>query len=148
MSDAKLPQIIETITIDRPIAHVWRALTDDALAPKWLGCLNYKAAIGHVFYMQPDQQKAAQNDVTGATHCEILTLDAPHLLAFSWFFPNFPATFVSFALEAIDEGHTRVLFTHKGWDQFPADQIKPIRDMLDGGWKSFVLPGLKRTAEA
>ncbi len=147
MSEA-LPAIREIVSIDRGIDHVWRVLTDEANVPRWLGCMRYRRELGHVFFMQQDQAKAKADDVSGATQCEILALDAPRLFKFSWFLPGFPATYVSFALEAIDDASTRVVFTHEGWDKFPADQIKPIHDMLSGGWKSFVLPNLKRTAES
>jgi uncharacterized protein YndB with AHSA1/START domain len=144
MSEA-LPPIIEKVEIARDVDSVWRVLTDRA--PEWLGCMRYEKKLGHVFYMQQDQAKAAAGDIAGATHCEILALDAPHHFRFSWFFPGFPPTFCSFRLEARGSA-TLVLFEHEGWDKVPADQIKPIRDMLVGGWKSFVLPGLKRVAEA
>jgi uncharacterized protein YndB with AHSA1/START domain len=147
MADGLAP-ILDCVEIARPIEAVWRVLTDEASVPNWLGCMRYKRAIGHVFYMQPDRAKAAGDDITGATHCEILALDAPRLFKFSWFFPDFPPTFVSFRLEGAGANSTRVHFEHDGWDKFPAEQIKPIRDMLDGGWKSSVLPNLKRAAQA
>jgi len=142
-----LPSIREEIVIARDIDRTWEVMTSEAGAPSWLGCMRYKREIDAVFYMQPDQEKAARADVSGATQCEILALDAPRLFKFSWFLPGFPETHVSFRLEAIDAARTRVVFEHEGWDKFPADQIKPIRDMLEGGWRSFVLPGLKRSAE-
>ncbi len=143
-----LGPITEIITIGRAQESVWRTLTEEASVANWLGCMRYKREVGAVFYMQQDRQKAAHDDISGATHCEILALDAPHLFKFSWFMPGFPPTFVSFRLEAIDEANTRVMFAHEGWDQFPAEQIKPIRDMLVGGWRSFVLPNLQRVAES
>ena len=42
---------------------------------------------------------------------------------------------------------TRVSLRHDGWDQFAEADIRGIRDMLAGGWSSFVLPGLKRVSE-
>jgi uncharacterized protein YndB with AHSA1/START domain len=143
----RLAPIVDQVEIARPVEHVWRILTDEASVPNWLGCMRYKRELGHVFYMQQDRAKAAADDIAGATHCEILALEAPSLFKFSWFLPGFPPTFVSFRLEATGNT-TRVLFEHEGWDQFPAEQIKPIRDMLDGGWRSFVVPNLKRAAEA
>lgn len=143
-----LPPIQESIYVDRPIEGVWRTLTDDALVPQWLGCLRYQRVVGHVFYMQQDQDKAARGDVSGATHCEILALDAPSLFKFSWFVPGFPTTNVSFRLEALGAERTQVWFEHDGWEQFPAAAMGPIRDMLAGGWKSHVLPNLRRAAEA
>lgn len=141
-----LGPIVEEIEIARPIEKVWRTLTEQA--PEWLGCLRYERAVGHTFFMQQDRAKAAHNDVTGATHCQILTLDPPRLFRFSWFVPGFPSTFVSFRLEAKDSKTTLVRFTHEGWKQFPAAEVNAIRDALLGGWKSFVLPSLKRTAES
>ena len=110
-----------------------------ALQVRSRSCFLYAAGSG---------QSGAADDINGATHRESLALDAPTLLKFSWFFPNYPPTFVSFRLETAGDNATRVLFEHEGWDKFPAEQIKPIRDMLDGGWKSFVLVNLKRVAEA
>jgi uncharacterized protein YndB with AHSA1/START domain len=110
--------------------------------------MRYEAKIGHVFYMQQDREKASRDDVAGATHCEILTLDAPKLFKFSWYMPGTAATEVSFQLSALDEERTRVDFIHEGWEKFPVDQIKPVREILDGGWRSYVLPGLKRIAES
>jgi uncharacterized protein YndB with AHSA1/START domain len=143
-----LSPIVESQLIERPIETVWRVMTSDQSAPRWLGCLRYKRELGHVFFMQQDQAKAARDDVSGATQCEILALDEPGLFKFSWFLPDFPPTFVSFALERAGDAQTRVTLTHEGWEKFPADQIRPIHEMLSGGWKRFVLPNLKRTAEA
>lgn len=147
MSEGLGPIVVE-IVIARDIERVWEVMTSDESVPLWLGCMRYTRELGHVFFMQQDQAKAKADDVSGATQCEILTLEEPSLFKFSWFLSGFPATYVSFRLEAIDGASTRVVFTHEGWDKFPADQIKPIRDMLDGGWRSFVLPGLKRAAES
>src|SRR5262245_60608739 len=116
-----LPPICEEIQIDAPIEEVWRIMTEET--HDWLGCLRYRKEIGHIFFMQQDPAKAAQDDVEGATQCEILALDAPRLFRFSWFASGFPSTFVSFALNRIDASRTRVSFTHEGWDQFPASTI-------------------------
>jgi uncharacterized protein YndB with AHSA1/START domain len=144
-AEAALPPISEEIEIDAPVEQVWRIMTEET--PAWLGCLRYHKEIGHTFFMQPDPAKAAQDDIEGATHCEILSLDAPRLFRFSWFVPGFPSTFVIFALEPVDASRTRVAFTHEGWDQFPPSTIAAIREALLNGWKSFVLPSLKRNTE-
>lgn len=141
-------RIEETIVIDAPVNKVWRTMTSENSVPRWLGCMRYKAEVGAVFYMQQDRQKAAADDVSGATHCEILLLDEPTHFRFSWFVPGFPPTFVSFRLESTTPTQTNVLFSHDGWDQFPSESIKAIFDALSGGWKSYILPGLKRETEA
>jgi uncharacterized protein YndB with AHSA1/START domain len=142
-----LPPICEEIEIIAGRDHVWRVMTGEESVPTWLGCLGYKRALGHVFYMQQDETRAAAGDISGATHCEILAIEEPHHFRFSWFLPGFPPTFVSFRLQERGSDRTLVLFEHEGWEQFPRDHIKPIRDALSSGWKSFVLPGLKRASE-
>ena len=146
MSEALNP-ILEAIVIERPIEAVWRTMTDEATVPLWLGCMRYRKEIGALFYMQQDRAKVASGDISGATHCEVLALDAPNLLKFSWFMPDFPKTIVSLRLDAVAANQTHVAFAHEGWEQYPADAVKMIHDALSQGWKSFVLPGLKRVAD-
>jgi len=141
-----IEDIALTIDIDAPVERVWEVLCGEGLVEQWLGCLGYRAELGHVFYMQPDPAKREAGDIGGATHCELLALEPPHRMIFSWYYPETPRTLVTLAL-APHDGGTRVSLGHDGWDQFDEADIKAIRDMLAGGWSSFVLPGLKRVAE-
>lgn len=142
-----LQDIEHAITIARPRTVVWTAMTEAGLVEEWLGCLNFRPEIGATFYMQPDPARRAAGDIAGATHCELEALDAPARMRFSWFMPGTPKTHVELTLREDGPQSTSVRLVHTGWDQFDADQIRAIRDMLDGGWSSYVLPGLKRTAE-
>lgn len=142
-----IDDIALTIDIDAPVERVWEVLCGEGLVEQWLGCLGYRAEPGTVFYMQPDAAKRAAGDVSGATHCELLTLKPPRLMTFSWYYPETPRTTVTLSL-APHEGGTRVSLLHDGWDQFDEADIIAVRDMLAGGWSSFVLPGLKRVAES
>jgi uncharacterized protein YndB with AHSA1/START domain len=108
--------------------------------------MRYETAIGHVVYMQQDEAQRNSNDIDGATHCEILALDEPRKFSFSWYLPDTPATEVQILLKPNDDG-TEVTLIHSGWDKFDAKVIRDIRNALAGGWKSFVLPNLKRVAE-
>ena len=94
-AEAKLAPIRESIVVDAPLEKTWRIMTSPQTVPRWLGCLQYQGAVGSLFYMQQDQAKAQAGDIAGATHCEILALDAPIHFRFSWFVPGFPATFIS-----------------------------------------------------
>ena len=134
------------ISILAPPERVWIFLTEPEYVSLWLGCMRYEKAVGHVFYMQQDEDKRRADDTEGATHCEILVLDEPIHFAFSWYLPGTPATTVHIRLEPVGEG-TEVTLVHDGWDQFDIRMIKDIRDALAGGWKSFVLPNLKKTVE-
>ena len=139
--------IEQSIEIDAPIERVWQVLTSEGLVDQWLGCLGYKAELGHVFYMQPDPARREAGDMTGATHCELIRLDRPNEMIFSWYYPETPRTEVSIRLVRAGDG-TRVELIHSGWDQFDPAQIGAIRDALEGGWSSYVLPQLKHVAEA
>ena len=145
MSDSSL-KIEQTIRINATPQQVWKFLTEPEYVPQWLGCMRYEKALGHVFYMQQDEAKRSNGDIDGATHCEILALDEPERFASSWYLPDTPATEVHFLLSA-SEGATEVRLVHDGWDQFDASLIRDIRNALAGGWKSFVLPNLKRISE-
>jgi uncharacterized protein YndB with AHSA1/START domain len=146
MNDTPL-DIEHSVDIDASPEKVWKFLTDPAWVPQWLGCMRYDKAVGHLFYMQQDAAKREADDIEGATRCRILALDEARCFAFSWYLPDTPETEVHIVLESAGGG-TRVTLTHTGWDKFDIDMIRPIRDALEGGWKSFVLPNLKRVAEA
>ena len=141
----KLEPIRHRIDVDVPLDHLWRVMTEAATVPLWLGCMHYEAKLGHTFYMQPDAAKRAANDRSGATWCDVTALSKP-LFAFTWYMPDTPKTNVSFRLTSLGPERTRVDFEHDGWDQFPVEMVRGIRDMLQGGWTSAVLPNLERVA--
>ena len=146
MTATALADIEQQIPIEADIDRVWEVLTDPSHVSGWLGCLQYRAEVGHLFYMQPDPARRAAGSIDGATHCEILELTPPTRLSFSWFLPGTPRTTVTLALEARDAGVTRVTLAHTGWDQFDADDVRAIHEQLTVGWRDFVLPGLARAA--
>ncbi len=141
-----LDDIVCAIEIEATPERVWTVMTEGGLVEQWLGCMNFKPELGSTFHMQPDGAKRAAGDITGATWCDVTALEPGRRLAFSWYMPGTPKTLVSIDLTPT-AGGVRAELTHSGWDRFEPDQIRGIRDMLDGGWRSFVLPQLKRVAE-
>lgn len=141
------PAIEQSISIMAPPERVWVFLTEPEYVAEWLGCMRYEKTVGHVFFMQQDDEKRSRDDIDGATHCEVLALDEPTLFSFSWYFPDTPATEVHIHLKPVESG-TEVRLVHSGWGQFDAKVIRDIRDALANGWKSFVLPSLKRVVES
>jgi uncharacterized protein YndB with AHSA1/START domain len=97
--------------------------------------------------MQPDRVKHVAGDATGATFCDIEEMRAPEHFRFSWYMPGTPKTTVTIRLVEAGPQRTRATLTHSGWDQFPPEMVSAIHGMLDGGWKSHVLPNLKQVAE-
>lgn len=148
MSDAPLLPIIAEIAIDAPIGHVWQTLTSEGTVPDWLGCLNYRRELGATFHMQQDAALRAKGDITGATHCDVVLLDEPHKFNFTWYVPGTPKTLVQISLFSEGPSRTFVRLMHGGWEQFPAELVKPFHEQLKSGWSGAVLPGLKRLADA
>jgi uncharacterized protein YndB with AHSA1/START domain len=136
------------IDIEVPLHRAWELLVDPKSVREWLGCINFEPTVGHIFFMQPDAVKASAKDTTGATHCRITAIEPPTTLAFAWYFPGTPETDVEITLEPLGPERTKMRLSHRGWDRFPADAIGPIRDQLDGGWRSGAIPSFKRFAES
>jgi uncharacterized protein YndB with AHSA1/START domain len=143
--DVLLP-IVAEIQIDAPIDHVWEIMTGEASVPGWLGCLDYRRAVGTTFFMQPDPAKRAAGDRSGATHCDVVLLKPPHKFDFTWYVPGTPATLVEISLFSEGPDRSFVRLVHSGWQQFPVDAVRAFHAQLAGGWKSAVLPGLKAAA--
>ena len=147
MSEAPLLPIIAEISIAAPIEHVWDVLTSEATVPAWLGCMDYRAVVGATFFMQQDPEARKRGDTGGATHCTIALIDKPNKFTFSWFEPGTPETMVHISLIPDGPNKTLVRLMHEGWDQFAPDAVRPFYEQVTGGWKAYVLPGLKRAAE-
>ena len=134
------------IEIARPREQVWRAVTEPDLVGRWMGCLRFLPAPGHIFYLQPDRARRAAEDVTGAIACRIEVLDRPRRISFSWGFPDTPDTFVDIRLSNI-AGGTHVRLTHSGWDRFDDRETEGVRGGLGHAWHDVALPALRRVAE-
>lgn len=138
--------VTSMIEIAVPRERVWQALTDPAQVARWMGCLRFRAAPGHIFYLQPDRGRRAADDVTDAIACRIEVVDAPRRLSFSWGFPDVPDTFVDIRLRNIPGG-TYVRLVHSGWDQFDDRETEDVRGGLGHAWHSVALPRLRAVAE-
>lgn len=128
-------------SLDATPDGVWRVMTESA--PAWLCALRFKPELGRTFFIQTHPFRRALRSRAGAAHADVLEL-APHeRMAFSWYQPGAPATLVSFDLAAEAELRTRVILTHDGWEQFPAQMAAPVRAGLAEFWGRQVLPALR-----
>jgi uncharacterized protein YndB with AHSA1/START domain len=143
-----LRPILAEIAVEAPIERLWQVMTSEGTTPDWLGCMNYHAAVGATFHMQPDAAKRKAGDVSGATHCDIITLKPPHKFDFTWYMPGTLQTVVEISLFSEGPDRSFVRLVHSGWEQFPAEQVRVFHDQLAAGWRDNVLPNLKRAAEA
>jgi uncharacterized protein YndB with AHSA1/START domain len=113
--------VTSVIEIAAPRERVWRALSEPAQVARWMGCLRFEAAPGHVFYLQPNRARRG--------------------------FPDVPDTYVDIRLREIPGG-THVRLVHSGWDQFDDRETEDVRGGLGHAWHSVALPALKAVAES
>lgn len=138
-----LQPIRHSIVIEAPLEKVWQALTDPEAVAVWIGAKGFEAKVGARFEFHTEPQ----GDWDGVTYSEMLKLEEGKRMLFTWAVPGVPPTQVEFALKDLGDGRCEVTLEHRGWDQFPPDEMRPVRDQLDRGWGGAVLPKLKRVAE-
>lgn len=127
-------RIVHEIVYPHPIWTVWRALTTPEALARWLMPNDFVARVGHRFTFRTEPQ----DGWSGIVHCEVVELDAPHRVAYTWQGgPEFPNTLVTFTLEAVGE-HTRLRLEHSGFAAGGPMGLT-VRDILDSGWQSNLL---------
>lgn len=103
------------IHIPQPREQVWQAITNSATLAEWMFPNDFEPRVGHHFtFRVPGNPKMNFDGLT--VRCEVLELDPPNKLVFSWS-AGAPVenTQVSFQLEPDGDG-TRILFEHSGFD--------------------------------
>jgi uncharacterized protein YndB with AHSA1/START domain len=113
-----------------PPQRVWRALTDSAAIAKWLMPNDFQPKVGHKFQFRTKPRPGFD----GVVNCEVLELEPPRKLVYSWKGGGLDTT-VTYLLEPAPEG-TRLLFDHAG---FRGLRGLMVSRMLGNGWKSRVL---------
>lgn len=109
-----------------PPERVWRALTDSKALSTWLMPNDFEPSIGHKFNFKTKPAPGFD----GIVHCEVLELDEPNRLAYSW--RGGPIdTVLSFDLEAVKNG-TNLTLQHNGFKGIKALMVSMI---MAKGWK-------------
>src|SRR5512141_1482646 len=94
------------ITYPHPPEKVWRALTDSRAIADWLMPNDFAPRLGHKFMFTSKPQPGWD----GKTYCEVIELDPPRALAYTW--RGGPIdTVVRFTLEPV-AGGTRLRLDH------------------------------------
>ncbi len=102
------------ILIPQTREQVWLAIADSAGLAGWMFLNDFEPRLGHHFTFRVPPNPVV--DFEGLTvNCEVLELDPPSRLAFSWSAGALADTRVSFRLEPDGEG-TRLFFEHSGFD--------------------------------
>ena len=106
------------LILPHPRKAVWNTLTDSALLAQWLHPNDFEPRVGHRFtFRVPPKPEVGFPGLT--VDSEVLVLDPPAELVLAWnAAPPVSDTRVTFRLEphGPDGAHTRLLFTHTGFD--------------------------------
>jgi uncharacterized protein YndB with AHSA1/START domain len=105
-------------TYPHPPELVWRALTEPNLIGEWLMENDFSPVVGHRFTLRTDPQPGFD----GIVHCEVLELDVPRRMRWSW--RGGPIdTVVVFDLAPVvlaDAAATRLVVQQRGFEGLPA----------------------------
>ena len=114
-----------------PPERVWHALADSRALAEWLMPNNFEPRVGHTFQFRT--QPAPGFD--GIVHCEVLEVDAPRRLAYTWKGgPMRRPTVVTWTLTAVPEG-TLLRLEHTGFEGLGGLVTSFI---LGRGWKGLL----------
>jgi len=142
MSETAKKSIVVERTLPHPPEKVWTALTRSDLVAQWLMKNDFEPRVGHRFNFHATPIPGMWN---GTTDCEVLEVEAPHRLAYSWNASGEEAadglkSVVTWTLTSVDGG-THVRMEHAGF----RPQDEGGRQAMGGGWPRIV-EGLGRVA--
>jgi uncharacterized protein YndB with AHSA1/START domain len=131
MSETK--SIVVERLMAQPQEKIWRALTQSALIAEWLMKNDFQPVAGHRFQFRATPVPGW----SGVTHCEVLEVDAPRRLVYSWGDGTESAsglkTVVTWTLTPKDGG-THVRMEHSGFRPQDEDGYRG----MGGGWPRIV----------
>lgn len=139
------PIIVEQI-INAPVKRVWKALTDNDILKKWhFDIPGFRALPGFSFQFYEEGENRQYLHV-----CRILNAVENKQLSYSWRFNGYPGnSVVTFDLEEMQNGKTKVILTHEGVDTFSEDCSDPNMspDVFEVGWIDKIKNLLKKSIE-
>lgn len=126
--------IVYEVLYPYPIWTVWEALTSAEALAQWLMPNDFAPVPGHRFTFQT----APRGHWNGVIECQVLALDPPERVAYSWRggAPAFD-TLVTFTLTALEE-QTQLRLEHSGFTAAGEVGLN-VRDLLGRGWRSHIL---------
>jgi uncharacterized protein YndB with AHSA1/START domain len=121
-----------------PPEKVWQALTRPELIARWLMANDFEPRVGHRFTMTAKPQPGWD----GVVHCEVLSLDPPRSMSWSWR-SNALDTVLTITVTPV-EGGTRLHLAHTGFRGLKGVMISMI---LGSGWKGIVRERILKVVE-
>jgi uncharacterized protein YndB with AHSA1/START domain len=122
--------IVVEYDLPHPPAKVWRALTDPELLGRWLMANDMRPIVGHKFKFTA----TPRNGWDGVCHCQVLEVDEPRRLRYSWRGDGGTAwldTVVTWTLTPTASGGTLLHLEHAGFT--PANDV--AFQEMGKGWR-------------
>jgi len=136
-SHGTIPDIVQTLVLEAPLQKVWEAVATAEGIAAWFMPNDFQPLAGHAFTIFSPY---------GDSPCVVKELDPPNRLVFSWG----KDWVVTFALKELD-GKTEFTLIHSGWSEGTATEVGEshtvVRDRMNLGWGSSVLPKLRKYVE-
>jgi uncharacterized protein YndB with AHSA1/START domain len=126
-----------------PRDRVWRALTDPTALAAWLMPNDFAPELGHRFTFRT---QAVPPYFDGIVHCEVVELDPPTSVAYTWRGMAGMDTVVRWELTAAERdgvAGTVLVGVHSGFDLTDPSQLEGFRQM-SGGWGGGMSENLDR----
>ncbi|HEY9740161.1 MAG TPA: SRPBCC domain-containing protein [Coleofasciculaceae cyanobacterium] len=114
--------------------RVWQVITNRRALAAWLMDNDFEPRVGHKFRFQPDSQQGFD----GTIHCEVIELDEPRSLSYTWRGGLMcKPTIVTWTLLPVDGG-TQLQLEHKGFESEVTQLSQPMR--LAQTWSDNPMP--------
>jgi uncharacterized protein YndB with AHSA1/START domain len=137
--------IVKEVTLNAPVARVWRAITDKEEMKKWyFDIAEFKAEPGFEFQFTGGPSLDKQY-----THlCTIQEVIPNKKLVHSWKYKGYPGeSFVTWELFEEEDNKTSLKLTHSGLETFPADNPDFKKENFIEGWTQIVGTSIKKYVE-
>ncbi len=126
--------VVLDVELKSPVERVWHALTDSATLSKWMlfKSNNFKPVVGHAF------QFREAPGWTGGVDCEVIEVDKPHRLSYTWVSGGESnlqhSTVVTWTLTEAEGGVTRLHLEQSGFRSEAKQEIGGAKY----GWMSML----------
>lgn len=135
-----LQDIKKTVVLEVSIQKVWNTVSTSEGIALWFMPNDFEPKVGHKFHIQSP---------FGPSPCEVIEVDEPNKISFSW---DTDGWIVTFLLKALDD-KTEFTLIHSGWKS--PDTVLPkanekssvVRDRMDNGWDGIVSERLRKVVE-
>lgn len=133
MTETVLAPVVCTVEIAAPRERVFELFTvPERLVEWWPDAVTFEAREGGRVHLEFEGRGTVSGTVT--------RFDPPGTLGFTWVRGVAPdvVTQVDVELSELEDGGTRVVLTHSGWEAVPEEEVAEWRGIHEAGWRHFL----------